>query len=92
MDCAARRRAVESHIARLARRASELVPLALERGDLRALDMIFAAMTRLAELRGDLEMWREGECFDTGEFLSRLGAVERGLALLEERLGGGGGG
>ena len=87
MDCARRRRALESYISRLASRASELVPLALERGDWRSLDRLFRAMERLAELRGDLEMWGPSECFDAGEFLSRLRAVEAGLRLIEERLG-----
>ena len=61
--------------------------LALERGDWHSLERLFAAMERLAELRADLEARAAEECFDAGEFLSRLRAANAAIRAVEERLG-----
>lgn len=74
---------LRARVARLideaSREAEEAVAVALERLDWALLERAFKALERLLELRGDLDMWRPGECFDAGEFYSRIRAVRQGL-------------
>ncbi len=78
---------IASRINRLYNRAVRLQADAAVIGDVKAFSRAADVVDELLLLRGDLEQWEEGECFDPVEFHSRLRRLERQLAAVEARLG-----
>lgn len=91
MDCGGAWREVAAVIEGLYRMAVGLQSQAALAGDVRAFTLAGGVVDELLLLRGDLEAWREGECFDPVEFRSRLRRLERQLATIEARLRAAGG-
>ena len=90
-SCAREWARVASRINRLYNRAVRLQADAALAGDTRAFARAADVADELLLLRGDLEQWEEGECFDPIEFRSRLRRLERQLATIEARLKAAGG-